>query len=214
VLVVDDKPNYLSLFRRIVGPEMDLSTASDAAEALATLRAQEIDVVVTDVRMPGTDGLELLRRIKAEHPEIEVVVMTAYGAITEAVTAMKSGATDYLTKPFDPDAAAEAIRAAVGRREARALERQCASQPSTASASADPEMGAGPPSGSAELAKLPYREALAHSRDRISKEYLTQLLTDVRGNVTHAADRAGIERESLHRLLKKYGLKADDFRTK
>jgi len=65
-----------------------------------------------------------------------------------------------------------------------------------------------------DLATLPYREVLAHSRDQSSKEYLIALLKSVQGNVTQAAERAGLERESLHRLLKRYGLRAEDFRAK
>jgi len=69
-------------------------------EALALIDKQEFDVVVTDVMMPGVDGLELLRRIKTSKPEIEVIIMTGRGSISDAVKATKDGAFDYLTKPF------------------------------------------------------------------------------------------------------------------
>ena len=62
------------------------------------------------------------------------------------------------------------------------------------------------------LAKLPYREAVDLARDRVSRDYLVALLTEFEGNVTHAAERAGMERESLHRLLKRYGVRSDDFK--
>jgi two-component system response regulator AtoC len=64
----------------------------------------------------------------------------------------------------------------------------------------------------AALARLPYKDAVAGARDRVSREYLVALLAEFGGNVTRAAERAGMERESLHRLLKKYGLRSDDFK--
>jgi DNA-binding NtrC family response regulator len=62
------------------------------------------------------------------------------------------------------------------------------------------------------LASLPYREVVEQAQDKVSREYLVALLTEFRGNVTRAAARAGVERESLHRLLKKHGLRSDDFK--
>ena len=64
----------------------------------------------------------------------------------------------------------------------------------------------------ADLAKLPYKEAVVEARDRTSREYLVALLAEFGGNVTRAAERAGMERESLHRLLRRYGLRSDDFK--
>jgi two-component system response regulator AtoC len=72
--------------------------------------------------------------------------------------------------------------------------------------------GAAPPLDPAELAQLPYREAVEKARDRTSREYLVALLAEFGGNVTRAAERAGLERESLHRLLRKHGIKSDDFK--
>ncbi|HSD18839.1 MAG TPA: helix-turn-helix domain-containing protein, partial [Anaeromyxobacter sp.] len=62
------------------------------------------------------------------------------------------------------------------------------------------------------LAKMPYREAVDLARDRVSRDYLTVLMREHEGNVTHAAQRAGMERESLHRLLKRYGIRSDDYK--
>jgi DNA-binding NtrC family response regulator len=62
------------------------------------------------------------------------------------------------------------------------------------------------------LAKMPYRDAVDLARDRVSRDYLAALLQEFEGNVTRAAERAGVERESLHRLLKRYGLRSDDFK--
>jgi DNA-binding NtrC family response regulator len=116
ILVVDDKENIVKLFARILGAGYRLTTAADGGRAIALVAAQPFDVVVTDLRMPGADGFEVLRAVKARAPETEVIMMTAYATVGDAVEAMKQGAYDYLQKPFDPDDASLVI--------ARALERK------------------------------------------------------------------------------------------
>lgn len=113
LLVVDDKPNFLALFRRIAGGELDVLTASDVAEALALLGREHVDVIVSDVKMPGASGFDLLDDVKNRYPGVEVILMTAFGAVPDAVTAIKAGAFHYLTKPFDPDEALALIRKAL-----------------------------------------------------------------------------------------------------
>ncbi len=105
VLVADDKENMLKLFVKILADGYDLETAQDGASALALVATRAYDVVVTDIRMPGADGFELLAAVKARAPTTEVVMMTGYATVADAVRAMKQGAFDYLEKPFDPDAA-------------------------------------------------------------------------------------------------------------
>ena len=119
LLVVDDKENFLALFRRIVPRDLEVVCASDGARALELLSAELFDVVVSDVRLPGADGMTLLRRVREAGLDVEVILITAYGTIHDAVRAMKLGASDYLTKPFDPDDAVAAIEAALARRHAR-----------------------------------------------------------------------------------------------
>jgi DNA-binding NtrC family response regulator len=102
ILVVDDEPDLrLSLGQvlRDEGHAVDL--APDGESAIARLTAQPFHLVVSDVRLPKVDGLTLLRRIRRDFPATEVLIMTAYGSIGDAVTAMKDSAVDYLTKPFD-----------------------------------------------------------------------------------------------------------------
>lgn len=191
VLVVDDKESFLDLFRRIAPDHMDVVCVSDGTQALALLESEPFDVVVTDIRMPGTGGMSILAKVRDSSLDVEVILMTAYGTIGDAVQAMKFGAADYLTKPFDPDEAIEAIDDALARRSARRDTAETA--PST-------------------LSSLPYREAIAAERERATRDYLVALLRDVHGNVTQAAERAGIERESFHRLMKRHGVRAEDYR--
>ena len=207
LLVVDDKPNFLALFRRIVPPDFDLECAADATQALALAKACPFDVVVTDVRLPGADGLTLLREIKRLAPSTEVILMTAFGAIPAAVEAMRHGAFDYLTKPFDPHEALAVIERALERRSRQAERRD------TVETAAEPRDAAETPP-SEPPPDLRYREMIALTRDRTTHDYLITLLRAADGNVTQAAERAGLERESVHRLMKRYGIRAEDFRKK
>ena len=121
VLVVDDKENMVKLFARILADGYEVETAGDGARAMGLVATRAYDVVVTDIRMPGADGFELLAAVKARAPATEVVLMTGYATVPDAVRAMKMGAFDYLEKPFDPDAAlATVVRAVEHKRAADA----------------------------------------------------------------------------------------------
>lgn len=101
LLVEDDRVARVPLRDDIAEAGYDVDEAGSAEEALELLGRKGYDVVVTDLKMPGMDGIELLERIKAESPDTEVIVITAYGTVRTAVRAMKLGAYEYLTKPFD-----------------------------------------------------------------------------------------------------------------
>ena len=116
VLVVDDKENMLHLLTRILGDAYQVKTVEDGGRALALIQTQRFDVVLTDIRMPGADGFEVLKAVKQQAPDTEVILMTAYASIAKAVEAIKEGAYDYLSKPFDPDEVSLVV--------ARALERK------------------------------------------------------------------------------------------
>jgi DNA-binding NtrC family response regulator len=120
ILVVDDKENMLALFSRILGDAYEVTTAADGGRAISLIASRDFDVIVTDLRMPIADGFEVLRVAKTRAPETEVVIMTAYATIGDAVEAMKQGAFDYLQKPFDPDDASLVVARALERRRARA----------------------------------------------------------------------------------------------
>src|SRR5579864_2195321 len=126
VLVVDDDQS----FRRVMEYQLHedgyrVLTAASASAALLQLGLEPIDVVVTDVKMPGEDGLELLGRLKTLEPDLPVVMLTAHGTIGSAVEAMKRGAVDYLTKPFTREqlrvALSKTLDVAALRRENRQL---------------------------------------------------------------------------------------------
>ena len=97
----------------------DVTPSESAANSLSMLEQDSFQLLLTDMRMPGMDGLELLRRAKRIRPEMEVVVMTAHATVETAVTAMKEGAIDYLAKPFDKDELLIVIARALERRDLR-----------------------------------------------------------------------------------------------
>jgi DNA-binding NtrC family response regulator len=101
VLVIDDDPNILAVIQtRLEANGYGVETREDPLKALESLREKEFDVIVTDIRMPHIDGMELLRRAHRVRWNIPVILLTAYGTIPNAVEAMKQGAFQYLTKPF------------------------------------------------------------------------------------------------------------------
>jgi DNA-binding NtrC family response regulator len=102
VVVIDDEVNAAAALETLLREDgYEVAKANDARSGLALVEQQEPDVVLTDLRMPDMDGIELLSRIKDLRPETMVVLMTAYGTVKTAVRAMKLGAEDYLSKPLD-----------------------------------------------------------------------------------------------------------------
>ncbi len=95
------------------GFQYDVHTASSADEALRVLEKESFDIVLTDLKMPGLSGLELLPRIKAGSAETAIVVMTGFSTVTTAVEAMKLGANDFIPKPFTPDEIMDAVETAL-----------------------------------------------------------------------------------------------------
>src|SRR5262245_42746915 len=96
LLVEDDEVFLRPLQRTMERAGYDVLPVESAEVALDALRREDVDVVLTDKRLPGMDGVELVRRIKPDHPDLAVVVMTAHGTIESAVEAMRLGAEDYL----------------------------------------------------------------------------------------------------------------------
>ncbi|ADH85768.1 sigma-54-dependent transcriptional regulator [Desulfurivibrio alkaliphilus] len=114
ILVVDDEPNYLVILSELLRDEgYETFTAGSAEEGLEIARHTDLDLIITDMRMPGMDGLELLKTIKGINPSLPVIMITAFGEVDKAVAAMRAGAFNYLTKPFDNDELLVSIRKAL-----------------------------------------------------------------------------------------------------
>ena len=123
VLVVDDKDNIRTLLTRILSPEYEVTAADDGTRALALISATEYDVIISDIRMPGANGTRVLQESRRLYPDTEVVLMTAFATVQDAVEAVKGGAYDYLQKPFDTDEVLIIVRRAMERRQLRAQAR-------------------------------------------------------------------------------------------
>ncbi len=102
ILIVDDDPHILEVLEaRLTSAGYRVFTAPGAREALDTVKSYPIDLLISDVKMPGMGGMDLFTEVRSLHHELPVIFLTAYGTIPDAVRAVKAGATDYLTKPFD-----------------------------------------------------------------------------------------------------------------
>jgi two-component system response regulator HydG len=121
VLVVDDEASARSGLEKLLKSEgYSVATAPDGATALQLVSERPADVVVTDLKMPVMDGVELTKKLHEADPRVPVIVVTAFGDVSSAVTAIRAGAEDYLTKPVDFDALALSIERALERRDQRA----------------------------------------------------------------------------------------------
>src|SRR3954470_6620844 len=116
VLVVDDEPSNLASIEKIFQRDgMRVLTADGAKAALELCRTHRVQVVLTDLMMPGISGLELLRAIKQLSPDTEVVMMTAYGTVETAVQAMREGAYDFVEKPLKRMSIVKSVKKAAER---------------------------------------------------------------------------------------------------
>lgn len=112
VLIVDDEKNILlTLSQSLEVLQLETDTATNGEEALAKLKGKEFGLILLDIRMPGMDGMEVLRQVREIRPDIRIIMISAYGTIELAVEAMKLGAVDFIQKPFSP----EEVRALVSR---------------------------------------------------------------------------------------------------
>jgi DNA-binding NtrC family response regulator len=196
VLVAEDKLHILDLVASTLDKTCAVSKAADGGQAVAMIEAEApFDVVVTDVRMPLANGFAVLEAAHRRSSETQVIFLTGYASVPDAVTAMRKGAYDYLEKPFEPDSLALIV--------ARAAE-----QRRTHSAPPADLSGAGDPHGRG------FHKTVTAARDRVSRDYLVQLMREFEGDVNRAAQSAALARESLYRLLRRHGVQPGDFRRK
>jgi DNA-binding NtrC family response regulator len=191
ILVVDDNAGVTEVMARILRDGYDVTTSTEAREAMSLLERREFDVVLADVRMPGATGFDLLAAVRRRRAApTSVVLMTAFASVPDAVKAMRQGAFDYVAKPIEADEVLLVVARAVRERARRA---------------------AGDAAG--DRVDTGFHEAVVAARRRASRAYLVALMRQHEGNVTRAAAQAGMARESLHRLLKQYGVHSTGFKT-
>jgi two-component system response regulator FlrC len=176
VLVVDDEPGIRSFIRQVLeGEGLEVEEASDGQQAAERIDRRSYHLMITDLRMPGMGGMELLERARASLPEMEVIVLTAHGTVETAVQAMKLGAFDYLTKPLSgpPELRLTAQRALERHR----LRRRAA------------QSGPGP--GAPEpIAVAPAMRAVLEQLDKVASTAATVLLLGESGTGKEVAARA------------------------
>jgi len=102
VVIVDDEPDLLDLLKLILTEKTDyqILTTTNPHQAIGWCKEYQADVLISDLRMPEMEGIELLKIIRETDPDLPLIIMTAYGTIESAVEAMRQGAFDYITKPF------------------------------------------------------------------------------------------------------------------
>jgi DNA-binding NtrC family response regulator len=104
IMLVDDEEGFLSTTRNVLERKgINVTTAMSGSEALEKLAGGNVDVVVLDVKMPGMDGVSALKAIKSRYSSVEVIMLTGHGTVESALDGLRSGASDYLTKPIDID---------------------------------------------------------------------------------------------------------------
>ena len=173
VWIVDDDRSIRWVFEKALGREgIAYSSFASAEEALDALQGGPPQVLVSDIRMPGPSGLELLHKVKQQHPAVPVIVMTAYSDLESAVAAFQGGAFEYLPKPFDVDQAVDLIRRALDESQRDAT----AEEPSTEA----PEI----------LGQAPAMQEVFRAIGRLSQSSATVLITGESGSGKELVARA------------------------
>ncbi|RPJ46779.1 MAG: nitrogen regulation protein NR(I) [Betaproteobacteria bacterium] len=164
VWIIDDDRSIRWVFEKALTREnIAFKAFASAREALAALDDETPQVVVSDIRMPGESGLELLQQAKARHPSLPVIIMTAYSDLESAVTAFQGGAYEYLPKPFDVDHAVELIR--------RAMDESVRQDSASEVSEAVPEI----------LGQAPAMQEVFRAIGRLSQSHATVLITGESG---------------------------------
>ena len=120
ILIIEDKKSMADMLRRTFQSEgFNVRSANNVKDGITSLSSGDLDIVVTDLKLPDGDGMEIVKAVKEGYPFIPVIVMTAYGSIETAVKAVKEGAYDFITKPFDPEHLLLIIKRALSERISR-----------------------------------------------------------------------------------------------
>ncbi len=113
ILLVDDEEQFLDVFsKRLEGRGMKVDTASSGEDAVKRAKGKDFDAIVLDLMMPGISGIETLKRLRQENPDMQIVILTGHGTLEKGVEAIKAGAVDFMEKPVDLNKLMEKIGAA------------------------------------------------------------------------------------------------------
>lgn len=174
ILVVDDEENVCHSIKKVLSRRgYNVSQALNVEDAVTLIKEMSFDLVITDMMIPGTSGLELLQIIRDHYPELEVIMITGYASIESAVKATKLGASAYLPKPFTPDELTKVTEETLAGRVTRARRIAEREQESEVEELADENIDVDMPFSAREVAKQTskeYVEALTHTDVPISKK--------------------------------------------
>jgi DNA-binding NtrC family response regulator len=186
ILIVDDEERYAKVLQQVLNQEgfTDVETATDADSALEKFSNQPSDLLITDLRMPGESGLELMERLKLAAPGLDVILMTAYADVETARRALKHGALDYLVKPFDTSELVELVRQSYSRRT---------------------EHAAPPASADTDAASIPKKDTELDWRSN-ERQLIEEALERSGGKKTKAARLLGISRRRLYSRMQRLGM--------
>jgi len=117
ILLVDDEEQFLKvLSKRLEGRGMKVDTSTSGEDALSRVKGKEFDAIILDLAMPGMSGIETLKRIRSENPDVQIIMLTGHGSVETGIEAMKAGAVDFLEKPADLNKIMEKISEAKHKR--------------------------------------------------------------------------------------------------
>ncbi len=117
ILVVDDEAVIREGMRRILeGDGYSVEVSASGRAAIEKIQEKDFDIVITDLKMPGMDGMEVLKTIKILQPDVPVIIITGYSTVDTAIDAMKNGAIDYIAKPFAPEHISEKVQNAIAKK--------------------------------------------------------------------------------------------------
>ncbi len=197
VLVVDDEESLrFFLSRSLTKAGYAVEVVSGGREAIDRLAAVPYDVVLTDLVMPEVDGLDVLAAVHEMDREAVVILMTAHSSVDNAIEALRKGAFDYLSKPFELKEAFVTIERGLERRSVERENRKLRFLVNKSLGSATEEEDGG----------------LASARKEFERSYIGDLLRQTRGNVTKAAGLARISRPNLHKKIRSLGINPADYK--
>ncbi len=198
ILVVEDDDETREA---VAGALRDLGYDTAVCPDARTARAHsDVDVVVTDIRMPGESGLELCADIAGNRPDLPVILMTAFGDSRAVSLGLRAGAADFLAKPFSLSDLGAAVRRALERRNGRTRVRRLAEPESGPPNQPSPHSAPVLPTAAADDT----RSATGADLEALERNHIERVLRDTGGNRSEAARKLGIDRVTLYRKMKRY----------
>jgi DNA-binding NtrC family response regulator len=190
LLVEDDEETRRALCETLEDLGFRVEACSDGPGGLTQVSVKDFDLVLTDIRMPKMDGIELCQRLHGERPQLPVVVMTAYGDLQSALAALRAGAFDFISKPFSTEQLLAALERGLTSAGESSIVVRLATTPE-ADGAAGPE----------DAPEQPYP-----SLETIERRHIRLVLEALAWNKAEAARILGIDRATLYRKLRRYGI--------